>query len=86
MCEVVRRDRWVREEERKVLITYDVDLISDLLDLISVDPTIADGNIKGKIYSFNPDDIVLVTKTLSGALKITAVDKIDPAFISSCLK
>ena len=57
MCEVVRCDRWVREEERKVLITYDVDLISDLLDLISVDPTIADGNIKGKIYSFNPDGL-----------------------------
>ncbi|PIT84524.1 hypothetical protein COU37_02845 [Candidatus Micrarchaeota archaeon CG10_big_fil_rev_8_21_14_0_10_45_29] len=67
-------------------VFYDVDMISDVLELISVDPTIADASVKKKIYTFNKDDMVLVKKEFSGALKITEVKKMDADFISSALK
>ena len=67
-------------------IRYDVDSVSDLLDLVAKDPSIADSSIKDKIYTFDKDDLVLVTKVFTGALKITNVTKLDPAFISSNLK
>lgn len=67
-------------------IRYDVDSASDLLDLIAKDPAIADDAIKSKIYRFDKDDLVLVTKILTGALKITDVTKLDASFISANLK
>ena len=67
-------------------VRYDVDSVSDLIDLVSNDPNIADDKIIKKIYSFDNNDLVLVTKVFSGALKITDVTKIDPAFISAKLK
>ena len=64
---------------------YDVDSASDLLTLIAFDPTIADAPVRDKIRAFKADDLVLVTKVSSGALKITDVKKIDPDYISKHL-
>ena len=65
---------------------YDVDVVSDLIDLITKDTTIADSDIKNNIFSLDKNDLVLVTKIFSGAMKITGVKKIDSKFISSYLK
>ena len=64
---------------------YDVDSVADLLNLIAVDPTIADAPVKVKLKAYDADDLVLVTKVSSGAIKITDIDKIDPAFVSKYL-
>lgn len=65
---------------------YDVDSASDLKTLLLADPTIADPDIKAKIFNFADDDLVFITKVLSGALKITDAVKFDPAFIKSHLR
>lgn len=68
------------------ITTYDVDVASDLVDLVLADPTIADSATKDKIFAFDKNDLVLVTKVFSGALKITDVAKVNPDFIAAHLK
>ncbi|MGI0059950.1 MAG: hypothetical protein ACREBJ_09300 [Nitrosotalea sp.] len=68
------------------IVIRDVDSVADVMDLISKDFTIADETVRAKILSFDSDDLILVTKTISGALKITDVTKIDDAFFGEYIK
>jgi hypothetical protein len=69
----------------KTIIVKDVDSAADLKKLIHIDPSIANPSITNRIDGFDDDDLVLVTKTMDGALKITDVTKFDVAFISKHL-
>ena len=66
---------------------YDVDSVADIKDLIKIDPLILDNNsLIDKMNGLNLDDLVLVKKVRSGAIKIVDITKIDPTFISKYLK
>ncbi|MCL4411409.1 hypothetical protein M1329_00510 [Candidatus Marsarchaeota archaeon] len=66
---------------------YDVDSVADIKDLIKIDPLILDDNsLINKMDGLNSDDLLLVKKVRSGAIKIVDITKIDPTFISKYLK
>ena len=71
-----------------VIDFYDVDSVADVKNLISVDPSIADKSVIDKLASLNlaSTDLVLVKKTMDGRLKITDINRVDVALISSYLK
>jgi len=70
------------------VIFYDVDSVADVTALISRDTSIADKSVLDKLVSLklSDSDLVLVKKVMDGAMKITDINKVDPAFISSFLK